>query len=465
MAMGKRDREPQGNLWVETAELARAPGHPFYRRLNELLECERFDEFVEQQCQRFYAEGIGRPSMPPAVYFRLLLVGYFEGLNAERAIAWRLADSLSLRQFCGYELNAQTPDHSTLSRTRRLLDEEVHGAIFSWVLGVLAKEGLIRGKTLGVDATTLEANAAMRSIVRRDSGEDYAGYLRGLAEACGEPTAERQELARRDRKRKKKTSNRDWKNPHDPDSKITRMKDGRTGLAHKAEHAVDLDTGAVVAVTVQPADRGDCSSQEETLEETAGRLIDAMDHEGSETEPEDEALLREIVADRGYHSSAVLASHRAMGIRSYIAEPKRPRRRWKGKNRKQEQEALYANRRRLKGNRARRLSRLRAERVERSFAHCYETGGLRRSYSRGHDNLRKRLLVHVAGFNLGLLMRQLFGFGKPRCLQGATGRLVALLIGLVRIICPLRSLLAESKRARMRSPFSPPPIGETIVTV
>ncbi|MGB5830844.1 MAG: transposase [Thiohalocapsa sp.] len=463
--MGKRDREPQGHLWVETADLARAPGHPFYRRLNELLERERFDEFVEQQCQRFYAEGIGRPSMPPAVYFRLLLVGYFEGLNAERAIAWRLADSLSLRQFCGYELNAQTPDHSTLSRTRRLLDEEVHGAVFSWVLGVLAKEGLIRGKTLGVDATTLEANAAMRSIVRRDSGEDYAGYLRSLAEASGESTADRQELARRDRKRKKKTSNRDWKNPHDPDAKITRMKDGRTGLAHKAEHAVDLDTGAVVAVTVQPADRGDCTSQEETLEEAAGRLVDAVDGEAAEAAPEDDALLREVVADRGYHSSAVLASHRAMGIRSYIAEPKRPRRRWKGKNREAEQKALYANRRRLQGSRARRLSRLRAERVERSFAHCYETGGLRRNYTRGHDNLRKRLLVHVAGFNLGLLMRQLFGFGKPRCLQGAMGRFVALVIGRLRSIWPLRSSLAAWRPVWIRLALQSRMAGEMLVTI
>lgn len=431
MSMGKRDT-PQGELWVAATDLARAPGHPFYKRLNEVLDHYGFDRFVEERCQRFYAERMGRPSLPPAVYFRLFLVGYFEGLASERAIAWRLADSLSLRRFCGYELSTATPDHTTISRTRRLLDEETHGAVFSWVLKVLRRSKLLRGKTLGIDATTLEANGAMRSIVRRDSGEAYPEYLRSLAEAEGESAPSQQELVRQDRKRKKKTSNKDWKNPHDPDAKITKMKDGRTDLAYKAEHAVDLETGAVVAVTVQPADRGDTQSQAETLEEAAEQLVEALDDEEADSGSEDGSLLREVVADRGYHSDAVLRGHREMGIRSYIAEPKRPRRRWK--NKEEEQKAVYANRRRMQGTRGRKLSRLRAEVVERSFAHCYETGGLRRTSLRGLDNLRKRLLIHVAGFNLALLVRKLFGVGTPRGLQGAAARFLALLEILWRLL-------------------------------
>ena len=438
MAMGRRNKGQQPTLWIETAQLSTGPGHPFYSRLNKLLDKHGFDAFVEDACAAFYAETMGRPSMPPAVYFRLLLVGYFEGLDSERGIAWRLADSLSLRTFCGYELTDATPDHSTISRTRRLLSDEVHAAVFSWVLAVLLKAGLIKGKTFGLDATTLEANAAMRSIVRRDSGESYPEYLKGLAEADGEPEASRSELARKDRKRKKKASNKDWKNPHDPDAKIAKMKDGRTHLAHKAEHVVDLSSGAVVAVTVQPADRGDTTSQEESLEEAAENLANLLDEEAA-TELSEENLLKEVVADRGYHSNAVLETHRKVGIRSYISEPKRPRRRWRGK--KEAQEAVYANRRRLRGERSRALHRLRAERVERSFAHCYETGGMRRIHLRGHGNIRKRILVHVAAFNLGLAMRQLLGSGTPRELRARAQALFSLLRSLLQAFWPpLRDL-------------------------
>ncbi|MDY7091670.1 MAG: transposase [Acidobacteriota bacterium] len=415
MAMGRRKKRQQATLWIETSQLAEGPGHPFYSRLNSLLETHGFDGFVEQVAAEFYAETMGRPSMPPSVYFRLLLIGYFEGLDSERAIARRLADSLSLRHFCGFELTDSTPDHSTLSRTRRLLSTTAHQKVFDWVLAVLLKAGLLRGKTLGVDATTLEANAAMRSIVRRDSGESYPEYLQQLAEADGAVDLSRRELARKDRTRKNKASNKDWESPDDPDAKITRMKDGRTHLAHKAEHAVDLETGAVVAVTVQPADRGDTSSQEETLEEASERLTNLPEEELDTSELSTEDLLQEVVADRGYHSNAVIDSHRKLGIRSYIAEPKRSRRRWRGRT--DLQQAVYANRRRMRGNRGRTLGRLRAERVERSSAHCYETGGLRRIYLRGRENIRKRIVVHVAAFNLGLVLRAAFGAGTPRGLR------------------------------------------------
>jgi transposase len=243
-------------MWVAAEDLLRSAAHPFYTRLNQILDTHDFDGYVEDRCRRFYADD-GRPGLPPGRYFRLLLIGYFEGLDAERAIAWRAADSFALREFLGLELPEAPPDHSTISRTRRLIDLETHEAVFTWMLQRLAEVGLVKGKTVGIDATTLEANAALRTIVRRDTGENYQDFLTKLAQASGIETPTRADLARMDRKRKKKGSNDDWTHPHDPDAKITKMKDGRTHLAHKAEHAVDLATGAIVGVTVQDADDGD----------------------------------------------------------------------------------------------------------------------------------------------------------------------------------------------------------------
>ncbi|HEX3125789.1 MAG TPA: transposase [Thermoanaerobaculia bacterium] len=442
MAMGKK-KGRQGGLWIATSDLARSPGHPFYERLNRLLAEHGFDAFVEEQCRSFYAERMGRPSLPPGVYFRLLLIGYFEGIESERGIAWRVADSLTLREFLGLSLSEAPPDHSTVSRNRRLIDVETHQEVFAWVLTVLGKEGLLRGQTIGVDATTLEANAAMKSIVRRDTGEGYGEFLRRLAEESGESTPTRAELARKDKKRKGKGSNDDWTNPHDPDAKITKMKDGRTHLAHKAEHAVDLETGAVVAVTVQPADRGDTQSLEATLKETLENLTVVVEHVELP-----EQVLTEVVADRGYHSAAVLARTHELGLRSYIAEPKRPRRRWRG--RKAEQKATYANRRRMRGSRGKKLARWRAEKVERSMAHNYETGGLRRLYLRGHGNILKRVLVHVAGFNLGLVMQKIVGRGTPRGLQGRLLRLLVLLFAALQVF--LRPNNSVSRLAQPQAP-------------
>jgi transposase len=424
MAMGKRRRRGQGSIWVETARIARGPGHPFYRRLNEILDREGFDGFVEQVSAPFYAEALGRPSLPPAVYFRLLLIGYFEGIESERGIAWRVADSLTLREFLGYQLTDTPPDHSTISRNRRLLDEETHQEVFTWVLKVVAKAGLLRGKTLGVDATTLEANAALRSIVRRDTGESYQEFLAGLARASGIETPSREELAKLDKKRPGKGSNDDWTHPHDPDARITKMKDGRTHLAHKAEHAVDLETGAVVAVTIQSADRGDTESLGETVEEAKDQLAEVLEDDQA-AEQMSATVLAELVADKGCHSNAVLTEYQSQGIRTYISEPKRGRRRWRDKA--EAKQAVYANRRRIRGERGKALLSRRGERNERSFAHCYDTGGMRRTHLRGHRNIRKRALLHVAGFNLGLVLRRELGFGTPRGFQGRLGRLLALL--------------------------------------
>jgi transposase len=272
MSMGKRERERQPEMWVITTDLPTSASHPFYARLNQLLTEHHFDDFVEAQCQAFYAKTMGRPGLPPGIYFRLLLIAYFEGINSERGIAWRASDSLALRDFLGVGLDEAPPDHSTISRTRRLIDLETHRAIFTWVLQCLSTAGLVKGKTIGIDATTLEANAALRSIVRRGSRESYEEFLTKLAKASGIGTPTRADLARIDRKRKNKGSNDDWTHPHDPDAKITKMKDGRTHLAHKAERAIDLETGAIVGVTVQGADQGDTTTIQTTLPEAAKQL-------------------------------------------------------------------------------------------------------------------------------------------------------------------------------------------------
>ena len=304
-------------MWIATTELPMSPGHPFYVRLNEILDAAGFDRFVEEQCRPFYAPVMGRPSLAPGRYFRLLLIGYFEGLDSERGIAWRAADSLAVRQFLGLGLNEAAPDHSTISRTRRLIDVEAHQAVFTWVQERLVEAHLLRGRTLAVDATTLEANAAMRSIVRRDTGESYQQFLTRLAKASGLKTPRREALARLDRRRKKRTSNAEWVNPSDPDAKVTQLKDGRTHLAHKVEHAVDLETGALVAVTLHGADVGDTTSVLATTLTAAEQLAAVQ-----ATAP------TALVGDRGYHSNDTLLTLQALGIRAYLVEPDRGRRCW-----------------------------------------------------------------------------------------------------------------------------------------
>jgi transposase len=373
------------------------------------------DRRLEHLCRRFYKPTFGRPSIAPGVYFRLLLIGFFEGIDSERGIAWRVADSLSLREFVGYRVTEQTPDHSTISRTRRLLPVETHQAVFRWFVRVLGEEGLIAGQSIAIDATTLEANAAMRSIRRRDDGRRYEEYLKDLAKAEGLEKPTREQLARMDRRRKKKASNQEWMSPSDTDARIAKMKDGRTHLAHKAEHAVDLSSGAVVAVTLQAADLGDTTTLQETLKEAQANAV-LVNERGVE----------ETVADKGYHSNQVLVDLHAQGIRSYIPEPERGPRKWDGKEKEQQQ--VYANRRRTSGSRGKDLQKLRSELTERSFAHMYETGGMRRTHLQKRNNILKRLLFHAVGFNLALLLRKRFGIGKPRTLQGTLDAILLLRI-------------------------------------
>ena len=418
-------------MWVTASDLPKSPGHPFYQRLNGVLEKAGFDRYAEQRCERFYAGDVGRPGLPPGRYFRLLLLGYFEGLDSERGIAWRASDSLAIRSFLGLGLEERAADHSTISRTRRLIDVETHGEVFGWILEQLARSGLVKGKTLLVDGTNLEANAAMRSIVRRDTGEAYEEYLKGLAKASGIRTPTRAALARLDRRRAKKGSNEEWTSPSDPDARITKMKDGRTRLAHKAEHAVDSESGVIVALTVQDASIGDTGTIMETLAEAEGQFLKLRNLSGLEMAV---VGMQEVTTDKGYHSDDVLVGLEEVGLRSYISEPDRGRRRWRGEE--TARRAVYANRRAIVGSvvnassgcvasewSAPSLTSTRRERCDgRTFV--------------ATSNILKRLLIHAGAFNLGRLVRHRHGTGTPRGLQGRAGRFLLALLSLYRLVRP-----------------------------
>jgi transposase len=439
MALGKRGTERQGDLFLLADQLPRSPGHVFYQKLNRLLLEAGFDPWVEQLCESYYADERGRPGIPPGTYFRMLLVGYFEGIGSQRGIAWRCSDSLSLRDFLAIPLGEDSPDHSSLSVIRNRLPLEVHAAVFQWILGLARTQKLLKGKTVGVDSTTLEAAAAMKSIVRRDTGEDWQEYLTRLMQEQGaiaeDDTPSDDELRRFDKQRKdKKVSNEEWVSETDPDARIAKMKDGTTHLAYKAEHAVDLDSELIVAAEIYHADQSDTQTLEDSVQQAQTNLRAA----GSDT-------ICEVPADKGYHSAATLASIREhTPYRTYIPEPERKHDcSWTDKPAEQK-EAVYANRRRTRGSRGKQLQRLRSERVERSFAHVCETGGARRTWLWGIDKVRKRYQIAAAAHNLGIVMRRLFGIGTPRALQAfvdlALAMYLAILTLLGRLTTPTRSI-------------------------
>jgi transposase len=448
MAMGRRESQ-QESMWVAAQALPRSPGHVFYEKLNEVLEAGGFDRFVEELCAAHYVEDVGRPSIPPGVYFRMLFVGYFEGLDSQRAIAWRCADSLSLRTFLRIDLSKGTPDHSSMTNTRKRLPEEVFWQVFAFVLKVAVEHKLLKGKTIAVDSTTLEANAAMKSLVRRATNEDWKTYVKRLmkAEGIDDPTDD--EVRRFDRKRKKKTSNKQWKSATDPESRITKMKDGRTHLAYKAEHAVELGSGLIVAPVVYRGDDGDAETLPVTVELARAQLKAA----GSPHHVE------EVVGDKGYHKAETIQTlEEVEQVRAYIAEPKRRGRRvWQDKPEGQQQ-AVYANRQRIKGRRGRGLGRQRSEYAERSFAHTCETGGGRRAWLRGIMNVSKHHLMRAAACNLGIIMLALCGVGTPRTLQGGLGIVLVALLWLVWSADSRRRASSASGAScrRWQSPIQPP---------
>jgi transposase len=420
MTMGKRKRERQEDLFIAVGSLPRSPGHPFYRRLNALLAEAGFDRWIESRCERYYEqeERRGQPSIPPGVYFRMLLVGYFEGIDSQRGIAWRCADSLSLRDFLGVPVDDRTPDHSTLTYTRQRLPAEVFEEVFQFVLGIAQARQLVSGKQVAVDSTTLEANAAMKSIVRRDTEEDWKTYVtrlmreEGVLEAEEQPSDE--EVRRFDKGRKdKQVGNAEWTSPSDPDSRIARMKDGTTHLAYKAEHVIDLQSDLIVAAEIRPADHGDTQTLVDSLMVAQANL----QHIKSENQ------IEEVVADKGYHAADTLELCAFFGLRTYIPEPTR-KQRWRWTDRSVDhQRAVHLNRRRMQHAKGKRLQRQRSEQCERSFAHVCNSGGMRRTWLRGLADVSKRYLVATSAHNLSRILRTLFGTGKPRALQGRSGLL------------------------------------------
>ncbi len=438
MSMGKR-KSRQESLFIATDQLAHTAGHPFYTRLNALLEEFKFDGWIEQRCAQYYeqTEKRGQPSIPPGVYFRMLLVGYFENLDSQRGIAWRCADSLSLRQFLGISLDAGTPDHSTLTNTRKRLPAEVFNEVFEFVLKIAAEKKLLAGHTVGVDSTTLEANAAMKSIVRKDTGEDWRHYVtrlmreEGVIGADVQPTDE--EVRRFDKKRKnKKVSNDEWASSTDPDARITKMKDGTTHLAYKAEHVVDLESDLVLAAGIYPADHGDAST-------LVGSVIEAQTHVENAGSA---AKIKAVAADKGYHAAETIELSTTLEVKTYIPEPKRKHQSdWTDKPAEQRR-AVVNNRRRVKRDKSKQLQRRRSEVVERTFAHICDTGGSRRSWLRGFVNVAKRYLLAATAHNLGRILRKLTGIGKPKALQGDGG-----LDGLAQLVSACLQIVVARLRA------------------
>ena len=408
--LGRRPQEPQ-ELWVATTDLVRGPGHALYEKLNELLAEAGFDRWVEDLCEPYYAP-VGRTGIPPGVSFRMILAGYFEGVSAQRAIAWRCADSLSRKSFLGFGPTEETPHHSSLTNCHQRLPLAVHEEVFQFVLGLAAEKKLLKGLRVGVDATTLEANAALKSLVRRDPLDDYPESLRRLAVEQGVPIESDDDLRRFDQQRKGKSlKNDEWVSESDPEARITQRKDGPTHLAYKAEHTVDLDTDLVVAVQIAPGDAGDTTTLPVSLE-TADRnlLLAGAEHE-----------IREVAADQGYHKTELIHDQTLLGRRTYIREPQRhDRRQWLDKP-VGDQSAVYANRRRMCGDHGKALHKKRSALCERSFAHVCETGGARRCWLRGLETVTKRYLFQVAARNLSVILRKLFGIGTPRGLNGLAG--------------------------------------------
>jgi transposase len=441
VSLGKRESEEQGEFWLPTDSLARGPGHVFYDKLNRLLSDQGFDLFVEQLCQPHYGKG-GRPSIPPGVYFRMLMIGYLEGIDSQRGIAWRCEDSLALRRFLGISLSEETPDHSSLTRIRDRLPLSVHEEVFRYILFVIEEHGLLKAQTVGVDSTFLEANAAMKTIVRKETGEDWKAYLKRLMREEGllkdeddDPTDE--ELRRFDQQRakqgKKKVSNDEWISGTDPSSRIVKMKDGRTHLGYKAEHVIDLDSEVILSATVYSGTDGDA----QTLLASVVTAQTHLDQCGCDLQ------IEQVAADKGYHANETLAGCVDVDLRTYIPEPNsRYSRRWTDKP-AEYQRAVVNNRRRMSRTKGMGLQRQRSEKVERSFAHVCETGGSRRTWLAGLDKINKRYLIIAAARNLGRLMLSLFGMGKPRTLQAAGD-------GFSFVISPLHAVPALMWRALKR---------------
>jgi transposase len=453
-------------MWIAQNEIQRGAGHRFYEKLNELLREAGFDRKVEELCASYFDPDHtpGRRSIAPGVYFRMHLIGYFEGIESERGIEWRCADSMSLREFLGLELTQRVPDHSTLSRMRMRLPLEVHQQAFVLILGIVERKGLLRGRVSGVDSTFLRADASMKAIVRRDTKESYPQFVQRLAEESGMENPTEEDARRFDRNRAgKRSSNKEWESATDSEARIAKLKDGRTRLAYKSEHVVDLETGAIVGVAVHQADRGDTETIDETLQVAEENLrgvrgagIEEREDDDSDVTSGDAAdAERAVVADKGYNKAVLLRQLKEKGYRTYIPERRQAgKRRWMDKGGRKTAVAFYENRARVKREKGKGFQRKRGELLERTFAHICETGAARRTRLRGRENVSKRYLLQASAANLGLVMRSLFGRGTPRglaeTLQVPTQAIARLTAALTApMVALVRSLFRRFGRIRV----------------
>lgn len=412
---GRKNKAAQGEFWVPAHQLPQTPKATFYVRLDETLESFGFAEKVRAICAPAYKQNnAGRPGIDPVVYLKMIMIGFFEDLPSERAIAARCADSIAIRSFLNYSLEEKTPDHSTFTVIRQRLGLEIYQQIFTLTLEALREHGLLRGKNLGIDSSVIEANASLRALVHRNTEEQYWDYVKRLAAENGIDPNDTTAVRRFDRHRPGKGSNQEWQNPHDPDAKIGRTKDGATDMIYKPEAVVDLDTGAIVQAEVHPGDQADHKEMatrvleaQQTINQASGESLDTLS-------------VATVTSDKGYYALSELAVLQGEGIRTIVSDPIDHRR--VDKLEAPEQQVVRAAQRSVTSKFGKELLRRRGMHIERGFAHILDAGGMRRTTLRGWENLNKRFKLAAAFYNLSQLMRKLFGFGTPKQLEATMER-------------------------------------------
>lgn len=436
----KGDEKPE--FWTVTGDLPRTPGTEFYQRVDRALAKFEFGKDIRALCAPYYemdATKGGQPGIDPEVYFKMLMVGFFENIASERAIAARCADSLSIRQFLHYELTEKTPHHSSMTVIRQRLPLEVYDSVFGLVLRALKGRKLLKGKHLALDTSVIEANASLRSLRNRFTKEEYGEYVKRLAEKSGVDTSDPKEVKRFDKKRPgRKTSNTEWENPHDPDAKVGLDKKGATRMIYKPEHAVDLETGAIVDVELNLGDEHDAKDLAERVLDLEARMNESLDA------APDVARIETIIADMGYHALGEMSKLQQLGIRTAISDPVRNRNR--SKMDEAERSALRRAGRTLSGKQIKAIARRRGELCERSFEHTLDCGGARRTTLRGRDNILKRYLVQAMTTNISLLMRSLCGIGTLKQSWAASEEL---LISIARVLNRLRGAMQHRFAIRL----------------
>lgn len=441
---GKKEKAAQPEFWVATQQLPKSPKSTFYSKLDETLESFGFAAKVRRICAPVYKQtGAGRPGIDPVVYLKMIMVGFFEDLPSERAIAARCADSMSIRTFLNYELDEKTPDHSSFTVIRQRLGLDLYERIFNLTLEALREHGLLRGKNLGIDSSVIEANASLRALVHRNTEEQYWDYVKRLAAENGIDPDDAAAVRKFDRHRPGKGSNQEWVNPHDPDAKIGRTKDGATDMIYKPEAVVDLDTGAIVQAQVHTGDQAD-------HKEMATRVLEAQQNLNQAAgEKLDTLTVNSVTSDKGYYAVNELHALQQEAIRTVIADPIDHRR--LDKMEPDQRKAVQTARRSVKSKSGKDLLRRRGMHIERSFAHILDCGGMRRTTLRGWENLNKRFKLAAAFYNLSQLMRKLFGIGTPKQLA-AGGRLLFLPFNY--LLAVIARIVHRNSSARIRISFA-----------